>query len=212
MKKQLRILLAGAVVVVPFAITIWLAISMGTWLDNLARRPLADWGVPISRGVGVLIVIALLYMIGLLTQFWVFRGIVALLERLVERLPGIKTIYESVRDLLKLFGGEARHMGRVVLYSPPGSQMSMLAILTSDQPKGLDGLVEGRVAVFVPYSFMFGGITLYVPPSFLREVPMPVEVALKLCATAQVTSPDLIPGADQPDDQDEPPAATVDGT
>ena len=110
----------------------------------------------------------------------------ALLERIVERLPGAKTIYESVRDLLKLFGGDARHMGRVVLYTPPGVEMSMLAILTNDRPRGLER-AAGRVAIFLPYSYMFGGITVYVPASCLREVAMPVEEALKLCATAQVT-------------------------
>ena len=192
MKKQLRILLAGVVVVIPFAVTVWLAIAMGTWLDDLGRKPLDDWGVPLWPGAGALIVLAGLYVIGLLTQFWVFRGLVNLLERLVERLPGVKTIYESVRDLLKLFGGDGRRMGRVVLYSPPGTQMTLLAILTTDQPRGLEGIADGRVAIFLPYSYMFGGITIYVPPAHLRDVAMPVEEALRLCATAQVTTGDLI--------------------
>lgn len=188
---------------IPFAITVWLAIAIGTWLDDLGRKVLDDWGVPVWPGVGALIVLAGLYVIGLLTQFWIFRGLVNLLERLVERLPGIKTVYESVRDLLKLFGGDARRMGRVVLYTPPGTQLSMMAILTTDQPKGLEAQSEARVAIFLPYSYMFGGITVYVPPSHLREVDMPVEEALKLCATAQVTSPDLMldpssGGADTP--------------
>jgi len=191
MKRQLRILLAGTVVVVPFAVTVWLAIKVSYWLDNLAREPLEAWGVPVWPGVGTLAVLFGLYFTGLLTKFWIFRGLLGLLERLVERLPGIKTIYESVRDLLKLFGGDAKHMGRVVLYTPPGVEMSMLAILTNDQPRGLESIDKGKVAIFLPYSYMFGGITVYVPPSSLREVPMPVEEALKLCATAQVAAPDL---------------------
>lgn len=191
MKRQLRILLAGTVIVVPFAVTVWLAIKVSLWLDNLAREPLEAWGVPVSPGVGALIVVLGLYFIGLLTQFWIFRGLVGLLERLVERLPGIKTIYESVRDLLKLFGGDAKHMGRAVLYTPPGVEISILAILTNDKPRGLDGVDKGKVAIFLPYSYMFGGITIYVPASCLRELSIPVEEALKLCATAQVTSPNL---------------------
>ena len=204
MKKQLRILLAGAVVVIPFAITVWLAIAMGTWLDDLARKPLEQSGIVVYRGVGVLIVLAGLYVIGLMTQFWVFRGLVNLLEGIVERVPGIKTIYESVRDLLKLFGGDARHMGRVVLYTAPGSQMTLLAILTTDKPKGFEDVTADRVAIFLPFSYMFGGITVYVPASCLSEVAMPVEEALKLCATAQVTSPEVVLGAaGDTDDQDE---------
>jgi len=201
MKRQLRILLAGTVIVVPFAVTVWLVIKVSSWLDNLAREPLEAWGVPVWPGVGALIVLAGLYFIGLLTQFWVFRGLVGLLERFVERLPGAKTIYESVRDLLKLFGGDAKHMGRAVLYNPPGVEMSILAILTNDKPRGLEGADKGKVAIFLPYSYMFGGITIYVPPSCLREVPIPVEEALKLCATAQVAAPELT--LDSDDDEDD---------
>ena len=202
MKRHLRILLAGAIVVVPFAVTVWLAIGVSTWLDNLAREPLKQWGAPVGPGVGALLVLAALYFIGLLTQFWIFRGLVGLLERLVERLPGVKTIYESVRDLLKLFGGDAKHMGRVVRYTPPDSHMTMLAILTNDQPRGLEG--EGKVAIFLPYSYMFGGITIYVSASCLTEVAMPVEEALKLCATAQVASPELTLDDSDGDDNSAP--------
>ncbi len=45
MKRQLRILLAGTVVVVPFAVTVWLVIKVSAWLDNLAREPLEAWDV-----------------------------------------------------------------------------------------------------------------------------------------------------------------------
>ena len=186
MKKQLRILLAGMLIVVPFAITIWIIISVGTWLDSLAREPMKAWGVPVGPGVGALIVIAAVYLVGLLTHLWVFRWVVEFLERLVARVPGVKTIYESVRDLLKLFGGDARRMGKAVLYSPPGSTMTILAIMTNEHPAGL-GAKGDKVAIFLPYSYMFGGITVYVPPDCLCEVNIPVEEVLKLCATAQVS-------------------------
>lgn len=186
MKKQLRILLAGMLIVVPFAITIWIIISVGTWLDSLPRKPMKAWDVSVGPGVGALIVIAAVYLVGLLTHLWAFRWMVQLLEGLFARVPGVKTIYESVRDLLKLFGGDARRMGKAVLYTPQGSTMTMLAILTNEHPVGLaaDG---NKVAIFLPYSYMFGGITVYVPADCLCEVDIPVEEVLKLCATAQVT-------------------------
>ncbi len=188
MKKQLRILLAGVLVVAPFALTIWLIVQAGMWLDNLVAGPLESWGMPTYPGIGALILIVALYLVGLLTHFWLFRGLVKLLEQMVSRLPGAKVIYESIRDLLKLFGGDAKEMGRVVLYSPPGTEMTMLAILTNEHPGGLGSPDKEKVAIYLPYSFMFGGITVYVSPDRLKEVDTPVEEALKLCATAQVGS------------------------
>ena len=194
MNKQLRILLAGAMIIVPFAITIWVIVAIGSGLDNLVRDPLAKlFHDPLAEekfelwpGVGVLIMIGVTYLIGLLTHFWLFRKLLSVFERFVARLPGVKTIYESVRDLMKLFGTGSRRMGRVVRYKPPGTDMVFLGILTNEAPKIGQSPDDRPVAVFLPYSYMFGGMTIYVSPEHLQEVDMPVEQALKLSATAQV--------------------------
>lgn len=187
MKKQLRILLAGALTVVPFAITIWVIISAGKWVDGLVVEPLKQWDINLYPGVGAAIMIAMLYAVGLLTHFWVFRSLVSLLEKFLARVPGARTVYESIRDLMKLFGGDAKRMGRTVLYTPVGTEMTLLAIMTNEKPAGVSGAGQDKVAIYVPYSYMFGGITIYVPRQSVREVDIPVEQALKLCATAQVS-------------------------
>jgi uncharacterized membrane protein len=187
MQKQLRILLAGVMVLAPLAVTVWIIWTLGSALDQMGRNLFAEPDLP--TGVGAAVVIVGIYLVGLLTHFWVFRWMLAGLDKLVAHVPGVKTIYESVRDLLKLFGGDSRRMGRVVRYEMPGGDMSMLAILTNEAPAGLDPQdPQGpKVAIYLPYSYMFGGITIFVSPENIREVDMPVEQALKLCATAQVT-------------------------
>ena len=189
MQKQLRILLAGVMVLAPLAVTAWIIWTLGSSLDQMGRNLFPAGTIEPPPGVGAAVVLVGVYLVGLLTHFWLFRGMLSWLDVLVTKVPGVKTIYESVRDLLKLFGGDSRRMGKVVRYKMPGSDMSMLAILTNEAPAGLDGEdPEGRkVAIYLPYSYMFGGITIFVSPENIREVDMPVERALKLCATAQVT-------------------------
>ncbi|MCK4276142.1 MAG: DUF502 domain-containing protein [Phycisphaerae bacterium] len=189
MKKQLRIFLTGAVVVVPFAITVWVIWLVGSGLDGLVKAPLEGWGVRLYPGVGALSVIAAIYLVGVLMHFWAFRRLLTWAERLVMRVPVVKTIYEAVRDLIKLFGAESSKMGRVVQYSPSGSDMVLLGVLTNQSPPGFAPQgPQKKVAVYLPYSYMFGGITVYVSPEQLRPVDMPVERALKLAAIAQVSS------------------------
>ena len=185
MQKQLRILLAGVMVVAPLAATVWVVWFLGSWLDETGRNLLQMDELP--PGVGAVVVIMVIYLIGLLTHFWLFRGLLSKVDTLVSRVPGVKTIYESIRDLMKLFGGDSARMGRVVQYTAPGSDMSMLAVLTSEKPAGVDPAGGEKVAIYIPYSYMFGGLTVFVSPENIREVDMPVETALKLCATAQVT-------------------------
>lgn len=189
MKKQFRILMAGVLVVAPFAVTIWAVCGLGGMLDSLVRDPVKNaTGVVLFPGTGMLIVLAAVYLIGLLAEVWVFRWALKALEGLLTRLPGIKTIYESVRDLLKLFGGDAKKMGQVVLYTAPGSTTTVLGIRTS--PAGGGRGISGRdtATVYLPFSYMFGGITVFAPPESLQEIDMPVETCLKLCATAFVTN------------------------
>lgn len=199
MRKQIRILLAGVLVVAPFAVTVWAIVWIGGGLDRLVQAPLAARGVPLPRGLGIVLLVTGVYLIGLLAQFWIFRWVLSLLEKVVVRVPGIKTIYESVRDLMMLFGGNAGKMGKVVLYTPPGTNMTALGIRTNERPAGAaDAPGRNPAAVYLPFSYMFGGITVYVPAASLREIDMPVETCLKLCATAFVTSDEQTQPADQP--------------
>lgn len=203
MKKQIKIFVAGIFVIIPFAITIYLAWSVGAFLDQLGQRgldalvlvmhgkgpPIApDIQIKLWPGVGILAVVAMIYLVGLLTKFWLGRYVLKMVANIFERLPVIKIIYEWVRDLMQLFGSESKRMGRVVLYKMPASDMALLGILTNEQPKGLPAGDKQKVAVYLPLGYMMGGVIVYVPPEQLQEVDISVEEALKLSATAQVTS------------------------
>ncbi len=184
MKKQLGIFLAGVMVLVPLVVTVYVVYWLGSTLDALGGKMLP---VALPPGVGALVLIAAVYLVGLATRFWLFQAVWSLLEKIVAGVPGIKTLYESVRDLLQLFGGNAGKMGQVVHYSPPGSSMKLLGIRTNDNPPYGQSSRGGRtVAVYLPFSYMFGGITVYCEADRIEELDMPVEQCLKLCATAFV--------------------------
>ena len=197
MKKQIGILLAGVAIVVPISLTIY-AIAWATGI--LGYLGLLPFNVLISKlddsirnnvyfnvaasVAGVVVVLIAIYLIGLLARFWVFRSLLGWMERIIARVPGVKTIYLSLRDLMGLFGNGSGRMGKVVEYTPPVTGMTCLAILTNSHPAGASG---GKVAIYIPFAYMFGGITVFVPREHIREVDMPVEQMLKLCVTAFVT-------------------------
>jgi len=191
MKKQFRILLAGAMVVVPLGLTVYLVWWAGGGLDNLGRKMLPGWELP--PGVGAVILVAAIYLVGLLTHFWIFRAFFHLIEWLFSRLPGIKIIYEAIRDLMKLFGGEAESMGRAVRYKLPGTDVAVLGILTNENPCGQDAEPpDKKVAVYVPFSYMFGGPTIHVSREHVEDLDMSVDQVLKICATAHTGSATII--------------------
>jgi uncharacterized membrane protein len=208
MNKQLQILLSGALIVVPLALTIWLIAWAASALDTLGASLLTQAGVQyeLPPGLSALVVIVAIYLVGLLAQWVLFQKIVEKFESLISKLPGIKTIYESTRDLMKLFGGDKKHMGKVVLYRQPSTGLMILGIMTNDSPAGvIDHGGERRVAVYQPFSYMFGGPTIYVPEQDVQVIPMAVDQALKLATTAHVGAKSL---ADLPSPESQPAANT----
>ena len=216
MKKQLAILLAGVMVIIPFAITLYVVVSVGMWLNGLGETLLRNWwqDLQLPFGVGVVVVLLLIYLVGLMTRLWVFRWTLDVLDRLVSTVPGAKTIYESVRDLLRLFGPESRRMGRAVIYRPPGTEMAVMGILTNEAPVGIPQAPKRMVAIYIPCAYMFGGAVIYVPAEHVQDANIPVEEALKVSAIAQVGAkivagpgrPALVRGAPSPGSPPSPPA------
>ncbi len=184
MNKQARIFLAGVMLIAPFAVTAYVVWWVGAGVDRLVK-PVIQWFAPdaaVPPGLGLVVALAAVYGVGLLTHLWAFRGAVGLLERVFARVPVIRSIFESVRDILGLFGGDAGQMGQVVRYRLPGSEVELLGIRTCTSPRAAGG---DKVAVYLPMSYQLGGFTVYVRPDAVEPVDMSVEEALKIAATAE---------------------------
>jgi uncharacterized membrane protein len=195
MNKQMQILLAGVLAIVPIAVTVWVLWWAVAGIGEMGAQLLAaawpdidsDAVAPYRVLIGLPVILALVYLVGWMTRSWLFGGVFRLTDRILSRLPGIKTIYESVRDLLNLFGGDAEKMGKVVLYRQPQTDTMILGIQTNEHPLGVDdNTTEHRVAVYQPFGYMFGGPVYYVPADQVVEIDMSVDQCLKLCATAHV--------------------------
>lgn len=198
MNKHLKIFMTGALILVPLVITIWLIVWIGTALGKIGYNLMDTVGLveqiqPDYRiwagAIGVVIVLVGVYLTGLLGNIWLFRKFFGLLDHFLSVVPGVKTIYESVRDLMKLFGGQTGSMGRVVLYKPAGAGMKMLGIVTNEQPAGRPEGDES-VLVYLPLGYMIGGPIVYAVPDQLEPVDMPAETALRLAITAFVSVKD----------------------
>ena len=194
--------MAGALVIVPIAVTVWLiswiGAVLGAWGENLLRwigllqkLPSTDFnygGVVFNYAgaVGVIIALIFVYFVGMLANLWLFRRLFNFVDSTLSSLPGIKTIYESVRDLMKLFGGGGGgKIGYAALYTLPNTKIRMLGIVTNEHPRGLPN-GDNRVIVYLPLAYMIGGPIVYARPKDLERIDMPVETALKLAATAFV--------------------------
>ncbi|MGQ0704091.1 MAG: DUF502 domain-containing protein, partial [Gemmatimonadales bacterium] len=106
MKPFARYFLRGLVIVTPAAITIW----VGWWVVSSVDR-LLPVGIP---GLGLVITVLAITLVGMLASNLVTRGAVNALDRLLERLPFVRLLYTSTKDLMNAFVGEQRRFNRPV--------------------------------------------------------------------------------------------------
>ncbi len=196
--------LTGLIVAGPIAITFYLTWWFVTWVDGLVRPfvPVAyrpetylPFGLP---GAGLIIAVFALTMLGFLTANLIGRKLVDLGERLLGRMPVVRAIYRSLKQVFEtLFSGTGSSFRRVGLVEFPSPGMWSIVLIS--QPPSVDISVslpgkEEHISVFLPCSpNPTTGFFFYVPKSKVIEVEMSAEDAATLIMSAGVVQP----GSDQ---------------
>ncbi|MCU0438464.1 MAG: DUF502 domain-containing protein [Raineya sp.] len=154
MKYFLRYFFRGLLFVAPASITIYSLYSIFMWVDTLFPH------LPIP-GLGLVIVLGGTTILGYLGSAWLTRPILQFFDTILEKLPFVRLIYSSIKDLTSAFVGEKKKFDKPVLVQlSQDSNLKRLGFLTQDDLTEL-GIGEESVAVYVPHSYNFSG-NLYV--------------------------------------------------
>ncbi|MFZ8983162.1 MAG: DUF502 domain-containing protein [Steroidobacteraceae bacterium] len=184
--KLRNALLRGLVVVLPVTLTTWLLWWIGSSLETLLRWPL-ELLLPVGiyrPGMGIAASLVVLVTAGLLVNAFLVRRLFAAWERLMDRIPLVKSIYGAVRDFVQMLPADRRReLQRVVLVRV--GDVSAIGFVTRDDASelGLGAGMEGSVAVYFPMSYQIGGYTLMVPRERLQPLDLPVETAMRVVLT-----------------------------
>jgi uncharacterized membrane protein len=190
-RKLRRALVRGLVVVLPIGLTIGLLWWIGSTTEALLRR-LILLVVPPEHylpGMGIVAALLLLLTAGTLFNALLVQSALAAWERLLDRIPVVKTIYGATRDFVRLLptGGKRRDLRRVVLARI--GEARVIGFVTQDDASEL-GIVEpqeGLVAVYFPMSYQIGGYTALLPRSRIEPLDLPVETAMRMVLTGGIS-------------------------
>lgn len=149
-----------------------------------------DWIVPL---LAVGLTLFLLYCLGLFGANVFGSRIIAAIEGVFERLPFIKTVYRSIKQIVLAIGGpQSMHFQRVVLVEFPGPGMKRVAFLTSvmtDQDTG-----RKIASIFIPYTpYLTTGYMQLVPLEDVCETNWTVEDAVKWVVSGGIVHPERLP-------------------
>src|SRR6516164_1619260 len=192
--------LTGLVVAGPLAITVWLVWSIITWVDDFVRpmippayRPesYTPWPIP---GTGLIIAFVVLTLLGFLTANLVGRKLVELGENMLSRMPIVRPIYKTMKQIFEsLFSKSGSSFRKVALVEFPAPGMWSLVFLS--QPPSTDvvkSLPQGEhVSAFMPCTpNPTTGFFFYVKRRDLIELDITVENAMTLLISAGMVQPD----------------------
>jgi uncharacterized membrane protein len=193
MKTIGKLALTGLVTVLPLAFTLyvlwWLGSGAEGVLGGLLRRVLPE-GLYVP-GTGLVVGLAFLVGLGLLMRAILVRRVARLFDRVMGRIPLVKSIYGSVADLLSLFTKKrVGHLEQVVLVPLGDTGVRILGLVTRPEAPELDAGVDGDpvAVVYVPMSYGIGGYAVLALRSSLTPVRMSVEQALRFAVTAGAPS------------------------
>ena len=142
-----KLFLKGLAVVIPVVLTIailwWMAAGSERLLGGLLTRIMPQgWYVP---GLGLAAALAIIVLVGLLSHVLIFQKLFEFWERMVSRLPLVKTIYTAIKDFISYFSPDQQErFSKVVLVTMPGQSFQIMGFVTRAHPGG-NGL-RGRHA------------------------------------------------------------------
>ncbi|MFN0031264.1 MAG: DUF502 domain-containing protein [Flavobacteriales bacterium] len=128
-------------------------------------------------GIGILMLVALLFVLGWLGHVFINDRLKSLFEKLLDRIPGVNNIYHTISDILGAFVGNKKKFNQPVLVKVSEQlDLEMVGFITDTDLIEL-GDIKGKVAVYFPMSYSFAGHMLVVPVKNLKRIESnPVDI------------------------------------
>ena len=190
--------LTGLVLVGPLYITINLTWWFINWVDEL-MRPFIPIGLRTETylpfrvpGVGLIVALTSLTLLGFLTANLVGRKLVEFGENLLNRMPIVRPIYKTMKQIFEtLFSNSSSSFRKVALVEFPSGMWSL--VFLSQSPSGdIASRLPGTdfVSAFMPCTpNPTTGFFFYVPRRDIIELEITVEAAMTLLMSAGMAQP-----------------------
>lgn len=193
--KVRKYLISGLLIWVPILATIWVVKFFVNLLDNSLRllpgnHNFALFGLPIP-GLGVLLCLLILFLTGMLATNFLGQYLVLYWDKLMARIPIIRTIYVGVKQMMETFfqGGD-KSFREVLLVEYPCKGTWSIAFQTGQSALVNEVTGEEMVSAFIPTTpNPTSGFLLFFPKNGVKKLNISVDAALKMIISLGVIQP-----------------------
>ena len=185
-KSIVNYFIQGILFIVPITLTIWVIAYVFNYLDLLTRpieTQLIGFEIP---GMGLVILALFLVFIGFIGSSIIFRPIIGIFERLINRAPLIKDVYSSIKDLLSAFVGNKKKFNNPVLVTMNETGLRRIGFLSRTGMPEMN-IDEDSLIVYLPYSYGLMGTVIIVKKEMVEEINQPATDVMKFIVSGGVT-------------------------
>jgi uncharacterized membrane protein len=176
--RALRYFFSGTLFIVPLVATAYFIFVSFQWLDNRLNLP--------YPGLGFLIIIAVITLIGYLSTNYIFRTIGHWFDVGMNRIPLVKLIYATVKDLLGAFVGDKKKFNKPVLVRlNKDNNLYQIGFVTQSDLSELG--LNDMVVVYFPHSYAFSGYHYFVPKENVKPLNVSGPAAMKFIVSGGVS-------------------------
>jgi uncharacterized membrane protein len=189
--------ITGLLVLVPLFITLWVLHTLINTMDQsllllpMAWRPKNLFGTEIP-GIGALLTLLIIFFTGLVATNFFGRQLILLWESMLSRVPFVKSIYSSVKQVSDtLFSDSGNAFRKALLIEYPRHGTWTIAFLTGKPGGDVTNHLQGDyVSVYVPTTpNPTSGFFLMLPKKDVIELDMSVDAALKYIISMGTVAP-----------------------
>lgn len=195
-----RYIIAGLLVWVPLGVTLFILNLVVGMMDRTLLLLPADYrpenmlGFHIP-GLGIVLTLVVLIVTGVLAANLVGRRLVHFSERILDRIPLVRTVYSAAKNFAEvLFTDSSVSFKKVLLIEYPRKGVYSLCFQTSTDLEEIQARTsEDVICVFIPTTpNPTSGFILMVPTRDVIELDMDVEAAVKMIVSLGVVVPQWV--------------------
>lgn len=177
-KKILQYFLEGLILTMPLVLTIWIIIQIIQWLDGI---------IPVNiPGLGLIILFISISFLGFIATSLITKPLFYITDRIASRIPGVKLIYTSIKDLIQVFFSDNGGFNQPVLVTLNREfQIQKLGFITQDDLN--DFGINDKVAVYLPHSYNFSGNLFIVPSENVENIDVPSSNVMKFIVSGGIS-------------------------
>lgn len=196
MKSIFRLFFQGLLILLPFVLTIYLVYLIFTVLDetlfSVSGALLAQLFPALESGwvttvLGILFTIFVIVLTGLAGRLYLTRYMMSALDSLMERIPLVKMLYNTLKDFFNALLGERKSFDKpVVVYLNNERTVRIMGFITCDSLELLG--MENMVSVYLPQSYNFAGNLILVEKDQVEPIDLPASKAMTFIVSGGVTT------------------------